>query len=223
MTQQYIIHLVEDETHLANILKTYLEKEGWNVHIFSSGEEALQHLGEPCHLWILDIMLPGIDGYEVLKLIKNTSNTPVIFISARDRDLDRVVGLELGGDDYIAKPFLPRELVIRAQKLLKLIYEQDLSKKLKLCGYTFDFINRKIVNEQNEKVELTTKEMEVVMLLAEHLNEVLKRETILEHVWGADYFGSTRAVDDVIRRIRKKMPRLNLETVYGAGYRVVSP
>ena len=156
----------------------------------------------------------------ILKKIKSTSNTPVIFISARDQDLDRIVGLELGGDDYLSKPFLPRELVIRTRKLLKLVYEQHLSKKLEVCGYTIDFINRKI-NDRNEKIELTTKEMDVVLLLAEHVNEVLQRETILEHVWGADYFGSTRAVDDVIRRIRKKMPRLNLETVYGYGYRII--
>lgn len=216
----YTINLVEDETNLAKILKTYLEKEGWDVNVFFSGEEALRHLEEPCHLWILDIMLPGIDGYEILKKIKSTSHTPVIFISARDQDLDRIVGLELGGDDYLSKPFLPRELVIRTRKLLKLVYEQHLSKKLEVCGYTIDFINRKI-NDRNEKIELTTKEMDVVLLLAEHVNEILQRETILEHVWGADYFGSTRAVDDVIRRIRKKMPRLNLETVYGYGYRII--
>lgn len=216
----YSINLVEDEANLANILKTYLEKEGWTVHLFLNGEEALKHLNDPCHLWILDIMLPGIDGYEILKKIKNTSNTPVIFISARDQDLDRIVGLELGGDDYLSKPFLPRELVIRARKLLKLVYEQNLSKKLEVCGYTIDFINRKIT-DANDKIELTTKEMDVVLLLAEHINEILERERILEHVWGTDYFGSTRAVDDVVRRIRKKMPRLNLETVYGYGYRIV--
>lgn len=217
---QYSINLVEDEVNLANILKTYLEKEGWEVNVFSSGEDAIQHLDDPCHLWILDIMLPGIDGYEILKKIKSTSNIPVIFISARDQDLDRIVGLELGGDDYLAKPFLPRELVIRSRKLLKLFYEQDLSKTLEVCGYVIDFINRKIT-EGTERIELTTKEMDVVLLLSEHLNEILKRETILHHVWGDDYFGSTRAVDDVIRRIRKKMPRLNLETVYGFGYRII--
>ncbi len=217
---QYCINLVEDEVNLANILKTYLEKEGWEVNVFSSGEDAIQQLDAPCHLWILDIMLPGIDGYEILKKIKSTSNIPVIFISARDQDLDRIVGLELGGDDYLAKPFLPRELVIRSRKLLKLFYEQDLSKTLEVCGYVIDFINRKIT-EGTERIELTTKEMDVVLLLSEHLNEILKRETILHHVWGDDYFGSTRAVDDVIRRIRKKMPRLNLETVYGFGYRII--
>ncbi len=217
---QYTINLVEDETHLSNILKKYLENEGWQVNVYSSGEEALEHLNEPCHLWILDIMLPGIDGYEILKKIKNASDTPVIFISARDQDLDRIVGLELGGDDYLSKPFLPRELVIRTRKLLKLVYEQNLSKKLEVCGYTIDFINRKIT-DKNERIDLTTKEMDVVLLLAEHINDVLERETILENVWGPDYFGSTRAVDDVIRRIRKKMPRLNLETVYGYGYRII--
>ncbi len=216
----YQINLVEDEKSLAQILKAYLEKEGWKVNVFTSGEDALEHIDEQCHLWILDIMLPGIDGYEVLKKIKNESNAPVIFISARDRDLDRVVGLELGGDDYLAKPFLPRELVIRSRKLLKLVYEQKYTKKVAICGYDIDFLNRK-VSDAKEQIELTTKEMDVVFLLAEHENEILERETILHHVWGEDYFGSTRAVDDVIRRIRKKMPRLNLETIYGYGYRIV--
>lgn len=217
----YQINLVEDEQSLARILKTYLEKEGWQVNVFHNGEDALEQLHTPCHLWILDIMLPGIDGYEVLKKIKSNSDTPVIFISARDQDLDRIVGLELGGDDYLSKPFLPRELVIRARKLLKLFHEQHQSKTVELCGYSIDFIKRKI-KSKDEEIELTTKEMDVVLLLVGHLNEILKRETILQHVWGEDYFGSTRAVDDVVRRIRKKMPRLNLETVYGYGYRIVS-
>ena len=220
--ETYKINLVEDEENLAQILKTYLEKEGWHVHVFSNGEEALEWLHEPCHLWILDIMLPGIDGYEMLKKIKNHNDSiPVIFISARDQDLDRIVGLELGSDDYLAKPFLPRELVIRAKKLLRLVYAQKQAKTMEVSGYLIDFPNRKIA-DGDKLIELTTKEMDVVLFLIDHVNETLDREKILYHVWGNDYYGSTRAVDDVIRRIRKKMPRLNLETVYGYGYRVIA-
>lgn len=216
----YQINLVEDEESLSQILKAYLVKEGWDVTVFTNGEDALEHVDEPCHLWILDIMLPGVDGYEILKKIKSDGDTPVIFISARDQDLDRIIGLELGSDDYLAKPFLPRELVIRAKKLLKRVYEQRQMKTMELSGYMVDLSNRKIKDEEGE-IELTTKEMDVVLLLVEHVNETLERETILYNVWGDDYFGSTRAVDDVIRRIRKKMPRLNLETVYGCGYRII--
>ncbi|RBW69344.1 response regulator transcription factor [Bacillus taeanensis] len=217
----YHVHLVEDEENLAEVLKVYMEKEGWTVTVFHDGESAMKAVNQSCHLWVLDIMLPGIDGYEVLKKIKMDGDTPVIFISARDQDLDRIIGLELGSDDYLAKPFLPRELIIRAKKLLNRVYEQVIAKKMEVSGYLIDSHNRKIFNG-NESIELTTKELDVVLLLVEQLNQTLAREDILYQVWGRDYVGSTRAVDDVVRRIRKKMPRLNLETLYGYGYRIVS-
>ncbi|EIT85863.1 two-component response regulator [Fictibacillus macauensis ZFHKF-1] len=219
----YNIHLVEDEADLAQVLKAYMEQEGWHVSIFNNGEDAVKHIHEAPHLWILDIMLPGIDGYEVLRKIKQASDTPIIFISARDQDLDRIVGLELGSDDYIAKPFMPRELVIRAKKLLNRIYENTTSipKKIEITGYVIDQVARKISFEE-EAISLTSKEMDVLLYLIENLGTSKSREEILTHVWGEDYFGSERAVDDVIRRVRKKMPRLNLETVYGNGYRIVT-
>jgi two-component system, OmpR family, response regulator CssR len=217
----YHIHLVEDEENLAEVLKVYMEREGWSVGVFHNGEDAIKNVNQSCHLWVLDIMLPGIDGYEVLKKIKSYNDTPVIFISARDQDLDRIIGLELGSDDYLAKPFLPRELIIRAKKLLNRVYEQTTTKKMEVSGYVIDSHNRKIFND-DKAIELTTKEIDVVLLLIEQLNQTLSREDILYQVWGRDYVGSTRAVDDVVRRIRKKMPRLNLETLYGYGYRIVS-
>ncbi|MFC7372871.1 response regulator transcription factor [Fictibacillus iocasae] len=218
----YRIALVEDEKDLGHVLMAYMEKEGWDVSLYHTGEEALQSQENPPHLWVLDIMLPGMDGYEIIKEIKKKGDIPVIFISARDQDLDRIVGLELGGDDYLAKPFLPRELVIRTRKLLSRVYEQGASmpKTIELTGYLIDVPARKITRD-NEPINLTSKEMDVLLYLIENKGEARTRDEILHYVWGEDYFGSERAVDDVIRRIRKKLPRVNLETVYGAGYRIV--
>lgn len=223
MSNEYSIYLVEDEQDLAQVLKAYMEKEGWSVSVFHNGEDALKSAEEnKPHLWILDIMLPGMDGYEIIKEIKKNSDVPVIFVSARDQDLDRIVGLELGSDDYLAKPFMPRELVIRVRKLLTRIYETGnrLPQIIEITGYTIDPISRKITRD-GEMINLTGKEIDVLLYLIENKGKSRKREEILEYVWGDDYFGSERAVDDVIRRVRKKMPRLNLETVYGAGYRII--
>lgn len=218
----YCIHLVEDEEDLAQVLKTYMEKEGWEVRVFHDGDAVLPYMNSDVHLWILDIMLPGVDGYQLLKRIKDEGDVPVIFISARDQDLDRILGLELGSDDYLAKPFLPKELIIRAKKLLNRVYESGATfKPYHVSGYDIDPLKRKITTD-HEEIELTTKEMDVVLYLLENLGETRPREDILRTVWGDDYFGSDRAVDDVIRRVRKKMPKLDLETMYGAGYRIVS-
>lgn len=219
---QYWIYLVEDEDHLAQLLKTYMEKEGWHVRVFSDGDSALDHINDEVHLWVLDIMLPGTDGYQLLERVKAARDVPVIFISARDQDLDRILGLELGSDDYLAKPFLPKELIIRVRKLLTRAYESGNQVKTHhVSGYTVDPLKRKVTID-HEEVDLTTKEMDVVLYLLDYLGETRPREEILSAVWGEGYFGSDRAVDDVIRRIRKKMPRLDLETMYGAGYRIVS-
>lgn len=221
---QYLINLVEDEKNLAQVLKSYMEKEGWDVRMFHDGESVLPHTDDDVHLWVLDIMLPGIDGYQLLKRIKASRDVPVIFISARDQDLDRILGLELGSDDYLAKPFSPKELVIRAKKLLNRIYENNLSqvKVFHVSGYEIDPLKRRVSEENGDEVELTTKEMDLLLYLLESLGETKSREAILKAVWGEDYFGSDRAVDDVIRRVRKKMPHLDLETMYGSGYRVAS-
>lgn len=218
----YSVHLVEDEENLAQVLKTYMEKEGWDVRVFHDGDAVLPYINSEVHLWVLDIMIPGVDGYQLLKRIKDERDVPVIFISARDQDLDRILGLELGSDDYLAKPFLPKELIIRAKKLLSRVYESGAQlKPYHVSGYDIDPLKRKITTD-HEEIELTTKEMDVVLYLLENLGETRPREEILRTVWGEDYFGSDRAVDDVIRRVRKKMPKLDLETMYGAGYRIVA-
>ncbi|SFP94759.1 response regulator transcription factor [Salibacterium halotolerans] len=223
----YHVYLVEDESNLSEVLKAYMEKEGWEVTVFDNGADALEAVQNPPHLWVLDIMLPGTDGYQVLKGIRGEEgDVPVIFISARDQDLDRVLGLEMGSDDYLAKPFLPQELLIRAKKLLSRVYDSSSqeSKKIELNDYLIDPEARIITDQENleEPVDLTTKEMDLVLLLTEDIGKALSREAIIESVWGENYVGSERAVDDVVRRVRKKMPRVHLETLYGYGYRILS-
>ncbi|MBG9785523.1 response regulator transcription factor [Shouchella lehensis] len=224
--EKYDIYLVEDEENLSEVLKAYMQKEGWNVTVFDNGDAAVDAVSDKPHLWVLDIMLPGTDGYQVLKAIKNEEDTPVIFISARDQDLDRVLGLEMGSDDYLSKPFLPQELIIRVKKILNRVYGSSTSdvQKVELNAYTIDPIGRTIIDteENNEAVDLTTKEMDLMLLLSAEIGKAFSREKIIEHVWGDNYFGSERAVDDVVRRVRKKMPRIHLETLYGYGYRILS-
>ncbi len=215
----YKIYLVEDDKNLNLILKSYLEKEGFIVQSFLNGQNALQCIESPPDLWILDIMLPDIDGYQLIKEIKAVDpNSPVIFISARDADIDRVLGLELGSEDYLPKPFLPRELVIRTKNLLNRLNPVK-ENIVNLRPYIIN-PNSRTVSLSGSIIDLTTKEYDLIMLLSENPNMALSREQILINIWGDDYFGSDRVVDDLVRRLRKKMPDLNLETIYGYGYRV---
>jgi two-component system response regulator CssR len=214
------IYLVEDDSNLNLVLTSYLQKEGWKVSSFLRGEEAKKAISNPPDLWILDIMLPDIDGYHLLQEIKLASpKVPVIFISARDADIDRVVGLELGGDDYLPKPFLPRELVIRTRNLLERIYGTD-SEIQTIPPYNINEKSR-IVKLEDEIIDLTSKEFDLLIHFAKNQGMALSREQILTCIWGDDYFGSDRVVDDLVRRLRKKMPLLNLETIYGYGYRMI--
>ncbi|MBM7702175.1 response regulator [Metabacillus iocasae] len=217
----YEIYLVEDEKNLNEVLTLYLEKEGWNVTSFVTGEGARAAIHKQPHLWILDIMLPDLDGYQLIREIKAHSDVPVIFISARDADIDRVLGLEMGSDDYLAKPFLPRELVIRVQKLLTRVYG-ELDKKespIILSPYTIEMEVRS-VSDEHEQLDLTSKEFDLVLLFAKNQGQAFSREQILNRIWGEDYFGTDRVVDDLVRRLRKKMPHLRIETIYGYGYRM---
>ncbi len=213
----YKIYLVEDDVNLNLVLKTYLENEGWKVSTFLNGSNAQKNISNTPDLWILDIMLPDIDGYQLIKEIKAASpEVPVIFISARDADIDRVVGLELGSDDYLPKPFLPRELVLRVKKLL-----DRLNPSINNIGpYIINNPSREI-RLVNKVIDLTTKEYDLVLYFAKNQDRALSREQILDYIWGEDYFGSDRVVDDLIRRIRRKMTQLNLETIYGYGYKVI--
>ena len=218
---KYTIVLVEDEVNLNNLVKTYLEHAGYNVISFYTGHEALENINVNAHLWILDIMLgDGINGYDIIKFIREKNkNVPVIFTSARDQDIDKIVGLELGSDDYIAKPYSPRELVLRINNIVKRVYNDEKNQVI-YDDYLID-IDKRTVNLNEKEIMLTTLEFDLLLLFLENKNKSFSREEILEKVWGSDYFGSDRVVDDLVRRIRHKMPNLKINTLYGFGYRLL--
>lgn len=218
----YTICLVEDEESLSNLIKTYLEKEGYNVIQFFKGHDAIDYIGNNANLWILDIMLKDdITGYDIIKAIREKDEVvPVIFTSARDKDIDKIIGLEMGSDDYIAKPYSTKELILRTNKLINRIYkDKDSVKEILYDAYKID-LNKRLVKEDSNEIKLTTLEFDLLLLLLNNKNKTFSRDEILKNIWGDDYFGSDRAVDDLVRRLRKKMPKLNLSTVYGYGYRL---
>ena len=214
------ICLVEDEMDLANLIKTYLEKAGYQVTLFNKGNDALNYIGNDVDLWILDIMLgDDVNGYDIIKEIRNKdNNVPVIFTSARDQDLDKILGLELGSDDYITKPYSSKELVLRVNNIIKRVYSKDLT-KITYENYIID-IEKRTVTEDNNEINLTTLEFDLLQMFLTNKNKSFSRDDILNIIWGENYFGTDRVVDDLIRRLRKKMPNLNINTMYGYGYRL---
>ena len=216
----YNICLVEDEENLNHLIKSYLERENYCVKSYFSGSEAMEHINDNFDLWVIDIMLgDSISGYDILKKIKNVNpNLPVIFTSARDQDLDKIIGLELGSDDYVTKPYSPKELVLRINNIIKRVYNK--SQKIVYENYEVD-IDRRIVLENFQEIELTTLEFELLILFINNKNVSFSRNDILKRVWGDDYFGSDRVVDDLVSRLRKKMPKIKINTIYGFGYRLV--
>ena len=217
----YRICLVEDEKNLNNLIKTYLEKEDYEVINFYNGTDAINYVGNEVHLWILDIMLgDNVSGYDIIKKIReNDPDVPVIFTSARDQDLDKIIGLELGSDDYITKPYSPKELVLRVEKILKRVYAHD-SKKIQYETYEIDKETRTVF-ENGVEINLTTLEFDLLILFLNNRGKSFSRDDILKAVWGSDYFGSDRVVDDLVRRLRKKMPNIRINTLYGFGYRFI--
>ena len=215
----YKICLVEDEKYLNNLIKSYLEREKYEVTSYYTGKEALNHTKDNFDLWILDIMLEDeISGYDIIKEIRKESTVPVIFTSARDQDLDKILGLELGSDDYVTKPYSPKELVLRVGNIIKRTYSKE-TEKIVYDEYQID-LDKRIVSDKTKELSLTTLEFDLLILLLKNKNKSFSRNNILEKVWGEDYFGSDRVVDDLIRRLRKKMPKLRLITIYGFGYRL---
>ena len=216
----YKICLVEDEINLNNIVKAYLENAGYEVISFYNGRDAMNYIGNEVSVWILDIMLgDDISGYDIIKKIREKDeNVPVIFTSARDQELDKILGLELGSDDYITKPYSPKELVLRVNNIIKRVYTKTVTKTY-YETYEIDK-ERRIILENDKEIVLTTLECDLVLFFIENKNKSFSREEILKNVWGTDYFGNDRVVDDLIRRVRKKLPKLKINTLYGYGYRL---
>ena len=215
-----VIAIVDDEKDLNELVRSYLIKEGYETKCFYAYDQALLHaVDEDIHLWLLDIMLDEKSGFELMDVIRdNNPAVPIIFMSARDKEFDRIIGLEKGSDDYITKPFSPKELVLRVNNVLKRTYRYA-NEKLEIDGYSIDEVQRKVFLNDTE-IELTTKEFDLLMLFVKNLSVAFSREQILTKVWEENYFGSDRVVDDTLRRLRKKMPDLNIHTIYGYGYRL---
>ena len=217
----YNIALAEDEKDLNDLIKTYLEKEGYNVTSYYNGDTAIKDSDKVYHLWILDIMLgDDISGYDIIKKIReNNSDVPVIFTSARDKDLDKIIGLELGSDDYITKPYSPKELVLRVNNIIRRVYTKE-RQKITYKDYIID-LDKRMAFQGDEDLNLTTLEFDLLYMFVTNKEKSFSRDDILNNIWGENYFGTDRVVDDLIRRLRKKMPLLDINTIYGYGYRLL--
>ena len=217
----YNIALVEDEKDLNDLIKTYLEKEGYNVTSYYNGDTAIKDSNKDYHLWILDIMLgDDISGYDIIKKIREDNNdVPVIFTSARDKDLDKIIGLELGSDDYITKPYSPKELVLRVNNIIRRVYTKE-RQKITYKDYIID-LDKRMAFQGDEDLNLTTLEFDLLYMFVTNKEKSFSRDDILNNIWGENYFGTDRVVDDLIRRLRKKMPLLDINTIYGYGYRLL--
>ena len=197
-----------------------MKKEGYEVRSYYTYEEASAHVSDDdVHLWILDIMLDDKSGFDLIEEIRlQGKDIPVIFMSARDKKFDRIIGLEKGSDDYITKPFSPKELVLRVNNVIKRVYKND-SNRIMVDGYELDEEQRKVFDGGKE-IDLTTKEFDLLMMFIKNKGMAFNRDKILTNVWEENYFGSDRVVDDTLRRLRKKLPNLNIHTIYGYGYRL---
>jgi DNA-binding response OmpR family regulator len=218
------ILLVEDDTRIREILRKYLEKESFNLFEAESGEKAFNELDKRVYnLIILDVMLPDIDGWTILRNIRKSSNTPVIMLTARSEEEDKLFGFELGADDYVTKPFSSRLLLARIKALLKRNSISSVNNSIEINEISVNKDFRQAFMN-GTKLDLTPIEYSLLLYFMDNINIALSRTTILDAVWGYDYFGDERAVDTHVKRLRKKLSINNkiIETVRGYGYRMVS-
>lgn len=222
------ILIVDDDTNIAELIALYLTKECFETHMVHDGEEALQAFEafQP-NLVLLDLMLPGIDGYQVCREIRQKSSVPIIMLSAKGEIFDKVLGLELGADDYIIKPFDSKELVARCKAVLRR-FAPEKPQKATPSGKYVEYPDL-IINQTNysvlyngEVVDMPPKELELLYFLASSPNQVFTREQLLDHIWGYEYIGDTRTVDVHIKRLREKIKdhsSWSISTVWGIGYK----
>lgn len=223
-----LIYLADDEANIRNIIKSFLIKEGFEVETFNNGSSILEAFNlKQADMLIIDIMMPEIDGYSLCSLIRQKSNVPIIFISAKDTDLDKIAGLTLGGDDYLTKPFSPMELIARVKSIFRRI---DVTKTNLLSSKIININDISInvdMNQatfQDKNIGLTKMEFSLLYYLILNKNRAISRNELLEKVWGFDMEVSTRATDDMIKRIRKKLSDagsiLKIDTVRGFGFSI---
>ncbi len=214
--------VVEDDPHIADLVDLYLRREGFRVLLAADGEKGLElfALDEPC-IVILDVGLPGArDGFDVCRDIRTRSNVPVLFLTARDDEIDRILGLELGADDYLVKPFSPRELVARVRAILRRTREGPAPQEVVTLGAFEVDLRRREARHAGEVVALTTREFDLLAFLANNVGLALSRQQLLDGVWGSDWYGDERTVDVHVAQLRKKLGSdLPLATVWGVGYR----
>lgn len=220
------IFVVDDEKNIRDLIKKYLQKEGFKVTLFEEGTNLIKEIDRlKPDLIVLDIMMPGIDGLELCKEIRKKSDIPIIFVSAKDEEVDRIIGLEIGGDDYLSKPFSPRELVVRIKNILRRVEKT-------MCSDSFIIeikdvkihTERRFIEVNGKELKLTTKEYDLFEYLAKNKNRPFTRDELIDKIWGYDYIGDTRMIDDLVKRIRKKLKEINskleITTVWGYGYRM---
>jgi two-component system, OmpR family, response regulator len=218
------ILIVEDEASIASFVSLYLKNAGYSVRTAASGEDALAQVsaGAPAMI-ILDLMLPGIDGIEVCRRIRKTSDVPILMLTARDEDVDKIIGLEVGADDYLTKPFNPRELVARVKSILRRATPErrQLESAVLQHGDLVIDAGRREVRVGAEEVQLAPKEFDLLWELLDHRGLVLTRDQLLERVWGYTFAGDTRTVDVHVRQLRRKLGHASpIVTVWGVGYKV---
>ena len=220
------ILLVDDDPNIRQLVNLYLQKEGFEVSMAARGDEALEkfHAATP-NLILLDVMLPGMDGWQVCREIRKTSNVPIIMLTAKDETFDKVLGLELGADDYVVKPFEMKELVARIKAVARRFQAADApsDKELSFPGLSIN-IAQYSVTYLGKPLEMPPKELELLYFLASHPGMVFTREQLLEQVWGYDYFGDSRTVDVHVKRLREKLTEgeqlgWQIKTVWGVGYK----
>ncbi len=223
-----IIYVVDDDPNIAALIRLYLEQEDYEVRHFIRGDEALAALRQgDASLVLLDIMLPGVDGWDVCREIRKFSKLPIIMLSAKEETFDKVKSLELGADDYITKPFDPKEMIARVKAVLRRsVSNISADETLRFPGLTIS-INSYEVTFDGETVAMPPKELELLFFLAQHQNQVFTREQLLEKVWGFDFFGDSRTVDVHIKRLREKLQGSerfgwSIHTVWSVGYKFES-
>jgi DNA-binding response OmpR family regulator len=219
------ILVVDDEANIIDLVRLYLERDGFKVEAAEDGAQALEKIRSLSpDLVILDIMLPEIDGFEVCRRVRNDSDVPIIMLTARDEDIDKIVGLELGADDYLTKPFNPRELAARVKAILRRTERspQVDSRPVVIGNLSIDPARRE-VTVGGDVVNLRAKEFDLLLTFVEHKGIVLSREQLLKLVWGFDFYGQTRTVDVHVAHLRKRLAKANvrIETMTGVGYKLV--
>ena len=220
------ILVVDDEANIRDLARLYLEKDGYKVILAQDGAQALKLVQEnEMALIVLDLMLPEVDGWEVCRRVRADSNVPILMLTARDDDIDKIVGLEMGADDYLTKPFNPRELVARVRAILRRTIGSasgSAGDEVRQLGeITIDPRSREVMVGET-RVPLRTKEFDLLLTLVDHQNIVLSRDQLLDLVWGYEFYGQTRTVDVHIAHLREKLgDSLAIETVWGMGYKLV--